>query len=37
VNRLEEARQAYRQALDLTERAAERRFLERRLAELAAG
>jgi RNA polymerase sigma-70 factor (ECF subfamily) len=33
--RREEAAPAYRRAVELTENAAERRFLERRLAELA--
>ncbi len=36
LGRAEQARQAYRQARDLTEDGAERRFLERRLTELAA-
>jgi RNA polymerase sigma-70 factor (ECF subfamily) len=34
LGRVDEAKQAYRQALDLTRQAPERRFLERRLAEL---
>ena len=34
MGRVEEARDAYRRALDLTQQASERRFLERRLAEL---
>jgi RNA polymerase sigma-70 factor (ECF subfamily) len=37
LERSDEARDAYRRALDLTENAAERRFLERRLAELGEG
>jgi RNA polymerase sigma-70 factor (ECF subfamily) len=35
LGRTEQARQAYRRARDLTEDGAERRFLERRLTELA--
>jgi RNA polymerase sigma-70 factor (ECF subfamily) len=34
MGRAAEARSAYRRALDLTQQASERRFLERRLAEL---
>jgi len=36
LGRTEEAREAYRDALDLTENGAERRFIERRLTELTA-
>jgi RNA polymerase sigma-70 factor (ECF subfamily) len=34
IGRVSEARTAYRRALELTQQASERRFIERRLAEL---
>jgi RNA polymerase sigma-70 factor (ECF subfamily) len=37
LGRIDEAREAYRRARDLTDDGAERRFIERRLGELASG